>query len=129
MNIGNIMNAMKIAKYSLAFLWISTGIVSAIISPEVGFEILAKAGIVGGLSKVLVYGGSLVDLILGLWILSSKAIRLCYWTQIITIVGYSILLSFMDASFWLHPFGPLTKNVPILVLIWILIQHQSKPQN
>jgi len=116
----------KLALFSLAFVWIATAIISVFISPEIGFAILAKVNIVGTQADVFVYGGSLLDLLLGVWILSQKAIKLCCWVQAITILSYTLLLTLIDASFWVHPFGPLTKNIPILVLIMLLYKQAGK---
>ena len=30
------------------------------------------------------------------------------------------LASVLDPSLWLHPLGPLTKNVPIAAALWVL---------
>lgn len=119
----------KYAKYSLAFLWISTGVISAFISPDIGFEILGHAGINGVLAKFFVYGGSLVDALLGIWILSDKYVKICCWLQILVIVSYTLLLTIIDASFWIHPFAPLVKNLPILILIWFVIENTKQALN
>jgi len=119
----------KLTIFSLAFVWITTAIISVFISPEIGFSILSKVNIVGTQADFFVYGGSFLDLILGVWILSKKAIKLCCWIQAITILSYTLLLTLIDASFWVHPFGPLTKNIPILVLIMILYKQADKKAN
>ena len=111
----------NLAKFSLAFLWIFTGLTSLFFSPEIGFSLLEVVNIHGGSAKLLVYSGACLDIGLGIWIISSWKIKLCCVTQCITIILYSILLTIIDASFWLHPFGPLTKNLPILVLILIIL--------
>jgi len=108
---------MKAAKYSLAFLWFFTGITSICFSPEVGYKILASASITGLMADVSVYAGGALDIVIGLWLLSSIKIRLCCIVQVVIIVLYTILLTYIDPSFWLHPFGPITKNFPIIVLI------------
>lgn len=110
-------NLMKAAKYSLAFLWIFTGLTSVFFSPEIGYEILANANISGSLADIAVYTGGILDIILGLWLITSVKIRLCCIVQVSVIAIYTVLLTFIDASFWLHPFGPITKNIPIVVLI------------
>jgi len=115
----------KLAVYSLSFVWISTAIISVFISPEIGFSVLEKANINGRFAEVFVYGGSLLDAILGIWIISKRSIKLCCWVQAITILIYTILLTIIDASFWMHPFGPLTKNIPILVLILVVYQQAN----
>jgi len=114
---NEVKNLMKAAKYSLAFLWIFTGITSIYFSPEIGYEILASASITGLMADVSVYAGGALDIVIGLWLLSSIKIRLCCIIQVVIIVLYTMLLTFIDPSFWLHPFGPITKNIPIIVLI------------
>ena len=114
----------KAAKYSLAFLWIFTGLTSVYFSPEVGYEILANANVTGALADVAIYAGGILDIVLGLWLITSFKTKLCCITQISVITVYTILLTFIDASFWLHPFGPITKNIPIVVLIFFLLKNK-----
>jgi len=108
---------MKAAKYSLAFLWAFTGITSIYFSPEIGYEILTSASITGLMADVSVYAGGALDIVIGLWLMTSFKTKLCCIVQVTVIVIYTVLLTFIDMSFWLHPFGPITKNIPIVVLI------------
>ena len=110
-------NLMKAAKYSLAFLWIFTGLTSIFLSPEIGYELLANADITGSIADIAVYAGGILDIVLGLWLITSVKTQLCCIIQVAVIAAYTVLLTFIDASFWLHPFGPITKNIPIIVLI------------
>jgi len=110
-------NLMKAAKYSLAFLWIFTGLTSIFLSPEIGYELLANADITGSIADIAVYAGGILDIVLGLWLITSVKTKLCCIIQVAVIAAYTVLLTFIDASFWLHPFGPITKNIPIIVLI------------
>ena len=107
----------KAAIYSLAFLWVFTGLTSIYFSPEIGYEILASANITGSMVGFSVYAGGALDIVLGLWLLTSVKTKLCCIVQIATIAIYTLVLTVIDASFWLHPFGPITKNIPIMVLI------------
>lgn len=107
----------KPAIYSLAFLWFFTGLTSIYFSPEIGYEILASANITGSMADIFVYAGGALDIVLGLWLLTSVKTKLCCIVQVTVIVLYTIILTIIDASFWLHPFGPITKNIPIIVLI------------
>jgi hypothetical protein len=117
---------MKAAKYSLAFLWLFTGLTSIYFSPEVGYEILASASITGLMADVSVYAGGALDILIGLWLISSIKIRLCCIIQVLVIVLYTVLLTFIDPSFWLHPFGPITKNIPIVVLISLIMINKEE---
>ena len=107
----------KSAIYALAFLWVFTGLTSIYFSPEIGYEILASANITGFMADFSVYAGGVLDIVLGLWLLTSVKTKLCCIVQIAVIALYTAILTFIDASFWLHPFGPITKNIPIVVLI------------
>lgn len=121
MNTNKLDGLMKAAKYSLAFLWLFTGVTSIYFSPVVGYEILASASITGLMADVSVYAGGALDIFIGLWLISSIKIRLCCIIQVVVIVLYTVLLTFIDPSFWLHPFGPITKNIPIVVLISLIM--------
>ncbi len=115
---------MKAAKYSLAFLWLFTGITSVYFSPEIGYKILASADITGSLADIAVYAGGMLDMVLGLWVVTSLQTKWCCIVQISIISLYTVLLTFIDASFWLHPFGPITKNIPIIVLIFLVMNNK-----
>lgn len=110
-------NLLKAAKYSLAFLWVFTGLTSVFFSPEIGYEILTSANITEPLAVIAIYAGGALDVILGFWLMTSVKTKLCCIVQVSVIASYTVLLTFIDASFWLHPFGPITKNIPIIVLI------------
>lgn len=121
------------ARLSLSFLWLSTAITSAFFARDIGYEVLASGGIYGTLASTCIWAGSALDLFIGFWLLSGKRLKLCYLVQIVTIIVYTILLSLIEPDFWLHPFGPLTKNIPLLVLIFYLYkschyQYSDRPQ-
>ena len=111
----------KSAIYALAFLWIFTGLTSIYFSPEIGYEILESANITGSMADFSVYAGGALDIVLGLWLLTSVKTKLCCIVQVVVIATYTIILTVIDASFWLHPFGPITKNFPIIVLILLIM--------
>lgn len=123
------MNMNIMARVSLAILWVFTGITSEFFAKYIGLEVLSSAGITGQFASVLISLGSLADVVVGLWVLFGVKLWLCYLVQMVLIVGYSILLSFIAPDFWLHPFGPITKNIPILVFIYYLYQEQRIKTN
>ena len=116
----------KSAIYSLAFLWVFTGLTSIYFSPEIGYEILASANITDLMADFSVYAGGALDIVLGLWLLTSVKAKLCCIVQVATIALYTLILTVIDASFWVHPFGPITKNIPIIVLIIFVYSSSSK---
>lgn len=114
-----------IARASLSFMWLFTAATSFWWARDIGYEIFAQQHISGNIADLCINAGSLLDAGIGFWLLSGYQLRWCLRLQILLILGYSILLSIIAPSFWLHPFGPVTKNIPILALIFWL--HHSTP--
>ena len=110
-----------IARISLSFLWLFTAATSFWWGRDSGYAILAQQNI----ADICINAGSLLDAVIGLWLLTGRRLKWCYDLQIILIVSYSILLSFIAPDFWLHPFGPITKNLPIIVLIFMLMKAEA----
>ena len=42
------------------------------------------------------------------------------------ILGYSVIIAIYLPEFWLHPFGPLLKNLPILAAILVLHEFEER---
>ena len=115
-----------IAKLSLAFLWIFTGLTSIFFAPEVGYEILETGGIAGSFANFCLVSGAVTDIVIGVWVLSNKKKRLCCYFQVAVILIFTLLLTIIAPSFWIHPFGPVTKNMPILVLVWVYYSSNNE---
>ena len=113
------------ARLSLGFLWFFTGITSVFFAKDIGYEVLANGGIKGNLATLSIYSGSFLDIVISFWLLSGKYLRNCYLIQIIVIVLYTLLLTAIEPNFWIHPFGPLTKNIPLLVMLYYLYQREG----
>lgn len=111
---------LNLARYSLALLWIFTGLTSIFFDYETGYELLFNFGLTDSITRALIFSGAILDIGLGFWILSNKQLKLCYVAQIVVITSYTILLTIIEPSYWLHPFGPVSKNIPIIMLILIL---------
>lgn len=108
------------ARLSLGFLWVFTGITSQFFAQDIGYEVLAAGGITGSLANFSILSGSVLDVVIGIWLVAGFKLKLCYLVQLAVIVSYTLLLSIIEPAFWLHPFGPLTKNIPLLVMIYYL---------
>ncbi len=115
------------ARLSLSFLWIITGITSTFFAKDIGYDVLAKAGITGSFANFAIVSASVLDIAIGIWLLIGRNLQGCYLLQLLVITVYTILLSVIDASFWLHPFGPLTKNIPLMIMIYWLYRKE-KPE-
>lgn len=112
---------LPILRYSIAFVWIATAIVSAgLYPPELSYELLARTGIPEALRPLMLYGAAGFDLALGLGILFLRRRRWLWLAQLGLIGFYTVVIAFRLPEFLLHPYGPLTKNLPMLAAIWLL---------
>jgi hypothetical protein len=68
----------------------------------------------------------LLDLVFGI---ATVALKRRYWlwlAQIATIVFYTAVITWRLPEFWLHPYGPLLKNLPMLAGIWLLFELERE---
>ena len=114
-----------VARLSLSVLWLVTAISSIFFTKEIGLDILEKGEITGPLADFCILSGALVDGVIGVWLLLGLRLKTCYLVQLIVIITYTLLLTIIDPSFWVHPFGPLTKNIPLLVMIYYLYSQKT----
>lgn len=113
-------------RLSIGFLWFYTGIISLIGYPHaLSFMLLKKVGIESYQALVL-YSASLVDIVLGIFTFLGKKIPLVGSIQIILILIYTLIITVKIPEFWLHPFAPIAKNIPLLIATMIMIGMESK---
>ena len=113
-------------RLTVAFIWLATGIISAFVSTEMGFQLLRDIGITGTPATVALYGTSWFEIAIGLATAVGWRVRLMGWIQILLILGFTLILSLTDpANWWLHPFGPLTKNIPLLGATLVMLAMEK----
>jgi len=106
----------------IAFVWIWSGVVSAFLYPQEGaLRLLADVGIEGALALPTLYFASFLDIAIGFLILFGFRVVELLWFSIVVIVGYTLILSVLAPHHWLHPFGCVLKNLPLLVAVYITI--------
>jgi len=114
-------------RITLAVLWIVTGYISAFVYPiELSFSMLAKVGIGQTLAPLALYSAAALDVILGFTLLINYRVRLVALVQIILMVSYSILITIGLPDLWIHPFGPVTKNIPLIVATLLILSVTRK---
>jgi nucleoside-diphosphate-sugar epimerase len=101
-------------RWSVAFIWLITGIVSIFFSTERGFALLEQVGLTGPLADVALYGTAYLEIVLGLATAIGWRVRLMGSVQIILMCGFMAVLTARMPALWLDPFGPLTKNIPLI---------------
>lgn len=118
---------LPVLRASIAFVWIATAIVSAGLYPvEASYDLLARTGIPAQYGPLMLYGASAFDLLLGLGILLLPRRRWLWLAQLALIGFYTVVIAWKLPEFLLHPYGPLTKNLPMLAAIWLLYELEEK---
>jgi nucleoside-diphosphate-sugar epimerase len=109
-------------RISIAFVWLFTGIVSAFIYPiEHSYQLLAALGISGWLAPLALFGAAGLDFGLGLATLLNYRLKQVGRLQLLLILSYTLLISWYLPEFWWHPYGPVSKNLPLIVATLIMI--------
>lgn len=109
-------------RLALAAMWLGTAWVSLWGFPREGSHaLLARLGLQGGLAEAALWSGAVLDALLGVAMLVLPRRRRVYQAQLLLIAAYTVLISLWLPEFWLHPFGPLLKNVPVAAAILALI--------
>jgi uncharacterized protein YbjT (DUF2867 family) len=123
--------ALPALRLALAALWIWTAIVSFGLYPvQQSYELLARVGLHGALATVALFGAALLDLALGVLTLAAPARwRPSVWlAQLLLIAGYTVLITLFLPEYWLHPYGPISKNLPIMAAIALLWGLEPRPR-
>jgi hypothetical protein len=117
---------LPLLRMSIGLVWIATGIVSLGLYPvEQSYELLARVGLVGTAATVALYGAATLDLVFGIAVFALRRRRWLWRAQMILIVAYSAIIAWALPELWLHPFGPLLKNIPLLAAIVLLHELES----
>ncbi len=115
-------------RLSLAVVWIVTGVLSLGIYPQQdSLSLLARIGIAGTPALAALYLGSTVDIVVGFMTLLAPG-KTLWKVQAFIIIIYTLVISVGLPEFWLHPFGPILKNIPILTLLWLLYKNEGIAQ-
>jgi hypothetical protein len=112
----------SLLRMGVVFVWLATAVASLWEFDGQSMALLAKAGVTDHrLATALIAMGAGADLLIGiamaLW--SSRGVHL---TALMLMLAMTAVASVLDPSLWLHPLGPLTKNVPIAAALWVLIR-------
>ncbi|QNM96439.1 SDR family oxidoreductase [Chitinimonas koreensis] len=116
---------LPLARLALAFVWLFTAWVSWAQRDE-GLRLLAAAGLPEAWRMPALLAGIALDTLLGALTLLRPTRRL-WQVQIALVLAYSIFIALRLPQWWLHPFGPLSKNLPILAWLGLLAAATPRP--
>lgn len=118
---------LPVLRVALAAVWIATALVSYGLYPvEQSIALLERSGVPTGWAPTMLYGAATVDLLIGLGILLLHRRRWLWLAQLALIGFYTLFIAWKLPEFLLHPYGPLTKNLPMLAAIWLLYELEEK---
>jgi len=110
-------------RLSLAAVWIGTAIVSLGVFPiEDSLELLRRSGVPLAFAPAALVSAAVLDLVLGLALLLPRRGRWLYVAQIALILLYTAIITVRLPEFWLHPYAPMLKNLPMLAALALLLR-------
>ena len=120
----------QLLRGSLVVVWLATAVVSVWELHGQSRELLAglptawTEGNTSWLPTAIILAGAAADAVLGLW-LALRPGRKAYGAALLVMLAMTLLATAIHPAWWLHPFGPLTKNLPIAAILWVLLQDEA----
>lgn len=119
---------LRLIRTTLAIIWLVTGMLSLGIYPQQdSLHLLSRIGLQGASALAVLYLAATLDIVLGLLTLFMRR-KILWVLQALLIFFYTVMISFWLPEFWFHPFGPILKNLAILMLLWLLYQYEMEPR-
>jgi uncharacterized protein YbjT (DUF2867 family) len=118
---------MPLLRVAIAIVWLTAGVVSAGVFPvEESLAMLARTGIAGTAATFALYAAAAFDFAIGIATLALRRRRALWTLQLAVILGYTAIITLFLPEQWLHPFGPVVKNLPLLAAILLLRQVEAR---
>lgn len=109
----------------LSLVWLWTGVVSLIELSGQSTALLQGTWISDpAWQQAVIVAGALLDLALGvaLW---CRPQRRVYDIALAAMVLMTVVATLLSPALWLHPLGPLLKNLPIALILWQLRESSA----
>jgi uncharacterized protein YbjT (DUF2867 family) len=107
-------------RFSLAFLWIYTALISAWLPERSGVvELLERCGFAGAAGQAALAASCALNLTLGV-LLVLRPSALLYAVQAGAVVGYTLTAAFHVPELTIDHCAPLVKNLPVLACVVVL---------
>lgn len=106
-------------------LWLGSGALGLLYGSQLANQLI-EADAIGILPSIAAVTTSILDLLVGAWVLSGRRPVAAGATQIGLIALYTLGLTVLAPALWLDPFGPLLKNLPIAaaILAWMVLERE-----
>ena len=121
-----IRNAKLALRLGLGFIWVYEGLVPKLLVPLTGLEkdVVAASGLVpNGIVEPFLHLLGVLEIVLGILVMVGIQTRALCIVQAAVVGFFTVVIPFTHPTILAHPFGLLSKNVPILgaiVALWFL---------
>ncbi|NOY25213.1 MAG: hypothetical protein GXP62_05015, partial [Oligoflexia bacterium] len=119
----------RVLRFGMAIIWVTEGLLPKILFQQPQeLAVVAGSGMVPFDPSIFLRGMGLAQILSGIGALTlrGRALRLLLWCQILALVLLPLLVSIQRPLLWVHPFGPLTKNLPILAGTLVLVHRLAR---
>lgn len=114
----------KLSIATLCFLWAFTALVSLLAFPT-SLQLASMLSNELPTQQALVVAGVVLDAAMALMTWTCPSRRLWRFQMAITLI-YSIIIAIAEPAWLMHPFGPVTKNLVILLLLQSMVWTEKK---
>ncbi len=117
-----------VLRVGMAIIWVTEGLFPKILFRQPWeIDTVAASGLVPMEASHFLIVMGLAQILSGVaaLLLSGRLLQLLLVAQMAALVVLPALVSWQEPSLWVHPFGPLIKNVPILVGTFVLASRCS----
>jgi uncharacterized protein YbjT (DUF2867 family) len=116
----------QLVTVAMAILWLATAYVSWFAWPHgESMAWLGACGVPAIWQEPMLLAASLTDATIGVLLLLRPR-RWLWGLQLALVGGYTMILSVCLPQFWLHPFGPLSKNLPLLAVMAVMWRASAR---
>lgn len=120
-------NLHTILRISIAFIWLWTGFVSIWLYPiEGSLALLEPIGIDTPAGRWLIYLTAGFEILMAIAMFANIAVRQLAALQILMVITFTVIITLFLPEQWLHPFGPVSKNIPLLAATAVLYQWEGE---
>jgi hypothetical protein len=114
---------LPLLRASIALMWIWAAVVSVWFHPLAeSYGMLSASGVPAALVPMALYGAAALDLVLGVLTLTLRRRKWLWLAQIALVLVYTVVIAVRLPEYLTHPFGPIVKNLPILIVLWMLAE-------
>lgn len=117
-----------VLRVGVAVIWMTEGLFPKILFQQpMEIALVAQSGLVPLDPSAFLYLMGAAQLASGfaVLLLRGRWLRWLLYCQMAALVLLPVVVSIQDPDLWFHPFGPLTKNIPILVGTYVVTRCSS----